>query len=185
MKVFRGIITVVLTFLAIGILVITVAEPFFPNIACVENLLSNIDKVSAPLATVAALYTAIVANKISENSFMYSEEPHIQCYLTTYKTGDKTPFIVLVIENIGNVIARNVQVVVTYPEGIEQSVFAEEAKRINNIPFTLAPKTKLSTPITWSKNRESILNGNITISLNYEYQNVYGKRKKKSISNLN
>lgn len=184
MKILRGCITTALMIFAIGMLILSAIGKFFPDTSYGKCILSNFDKISTSLATIVALYTAIIANQISEKAFLYSEEPHIQCYLTTYKTEHRTPYIVLVTENAGNIIARNIKLTITYPEGIEQSEFAKEAKHLNNIPFSLAPKAKLSTPITWNNKKGIVCNGTITITGSYEYQDVYGKNKKEQLTKL-
>lgn len=110
-----------------------------------------------------------------KDQFEFSVKPQIQCYLSCYKTRNGTPYLVLVTENVGSLIARNISLQITWPEGMKLSAFVSEASELNRTAFSLAPRARLSTPIAWNKARKQVLDGKIQISGTYKYISSKGK----------
>lgn len=141
----------------------------------VETIITATCTIVTAIATIIALGISVWANIISKRQYLFSSKPIIGCYLTTYKTDSGTPYLVLVTENFGNLIARNIMITVNYPSGIDHSQFKNEAIKLGNTPFTLAPNTKLSTPICFSRNMETIVNGKIKIEAKFSYYDINNK----------
>lgn len=110
--------------------------------------------------------------KLQEMQYHFSTKPILECYLDTYKLESGKPYIVLVIENYGTLTARDIKVTVDYPSGIVDSEFAVDAQKLIDTPFTLAPHTKLSTPICWNADMEKIVNGKIKICGTFYYFDI-------------
>lgn len=131
-----------------------------------------------------SLYLGFVAIKQNENiindsksQFEYSMKPIVQCRLKTYKASNGTPYIVLVTENIGKLIAYNVRIQAIYPNELSQcEMGTKEIEKLNDQAFTLGPQCKLSTPICWTKDKVSIDNKKITVSGTFDYDFPEGKK---------
>lgn len=117
-------------------------------------------------------YVAIQQNKqIIENEqkeFEFSTRPIIECYLASHKLSNET-VIVLVAQNIGKSTAYNIQLQISFPETLNQSEFVKYVQRLNQQPFTLAPGSKLKTPLCWGSKRDLLRNSKIEVLGNYEY----------------
>ena len=132
-----------------------------------------------------SLYLGFVAIKQNENiiknaesQFEYSMKPIVQCRLKTYKTSAGTPYIVLVTENIGKLIAYNVTIQTSYPDELSQSEMdTKEIKKLKQQPFTLGPQCKLSTPICWTNEKVLIDDKKIIVSGTFDYDFPEGTKK--------
>lgn len=115
----------------------------------------------------------IVLEQIEQ--FEFTVRPKIQCYLSCYKTLENTPYLVLVTENIGETIARNITFKVNLPKEIQQSLFYSEIEKLKGTSFTLAPGARLSTPIVWEKYKYTVINSTIEIEGTYKYTSSKGE----------
>lgn len=147
--------------------------------------------IGTSFAAIVALWASYKANKSNENmltlqekEYIFSSKPIVECYLTTYKTQDKTPFIVLVVENYGSLTARNINMTIDYPDVIEKSEFGDEVKRLGKTKFTLAPRTRLSVPICWNKDIEMVAMGEIKITGNFSYDDIDNKIHSEEIAQV-
>lgn len=165
----------------ISIVVACVVHLLFKNAApypCLEASWSAGD-ILTYISTVSLGLLAMWQNQKSVieqiEQFEFSEKPQIQCYLSCYKTATAVPYLVLVTENVGKSIARNVKLKVTWPKGKEFSQFKEQMDKLSDTPFTLAPGAKLSTPITWEDKKDDVMDGTITVKGTYKYVSFKGE----------
>lgn len=142
-----------------------------------ETIVNLACAVITAIATVFALGLSVWTGLISKNQYLFATKPIVECYLATYKTIAGTPFLVLVTENYGSLTARNIEIKINYPSGIVNSAFGSEVDLLEKTPFTLAPHTKLSTPICWNKEMKTVVNGKIKINGKFDYSNIRGKSK--------
>lgn len=130
---------------------------------------AGISAIATAFAAITALALSYKANRISRKQYLFSTKPIIECYLETFKTEGRIPFIVLVVENYGSLPARDIKMTIDYPEGISDSIFGEDALRLGRTPFTLAPHTRLCTPICWNRDKEVLGSSKIKIEGTFSY----------------
>lgn len=115
-----------------------------------------------------------------KKEFEITNSPKIIVYLRNQKLGNDRNYMVLVVENIGNDIARNIKVTV---DGIKyedasydemHNDFKKNLERLNRISFSLKPFAKLKTPISKRENISLFVSHSITVKVTYEYRNWHG-----------
>lgn len=152
------------------------------NSITLETIVNLACTIVTTVATILALAISVWAGLISKKQYLFSTRPIVECYLTTYKTDNGTPFLVLVTENFGPLTARNIKMQLDYPNGIDSSAFGNELVLLEKTPFTLAPHAKLSTPICWNRDMGTVVNGEIKIQGKFCYSNIRGKSKSGKVS---
>lgn len=155
------------------------------------NVWNALGVFATTFAAITALYASAQANRINkkmlkeqkkENDFLL--QPQIRCYLKNYHLSGGTPYLVLVTENFGNILASDIDLDVKYPDGIKDAQFMEYLDLLPKTKFSLAPQKRLSTPITRNKEEdkiENIINSPIIIGGEFHYYDTYGVWKKGKI----
>lgn len=140
--------------------------------------------VGTNIVAVIALLLSFRANRISQKAYILSSKPIIECYLATHKKEGNTALIVLVTENFGNLTARDIELDIDYPDGIDNSRFGNEARRLGKTKFTLAPSAKISIPICMNTEMETVVNGEIKISGKFTYFDIENKCKPEKMAQV-
>lgn len=116
-----------------------------------------------------------------KKEFEINNAPRLFCYLENFKNSPTSNYMTLVVENVGNSIARDISIKIDginyCKENIDEfhNTFYENFKKLQITKFSLKPKGMLRTLICEREHVDEYIKKTVFVEIKYKYTDFEGK----------